>query len=202
MIKICRKVLDFSNKIPYVIETGGWSPGVKPMELIMEIQLPKSYEVTAQRGEAKVTIDVSKLSVDIVEKLAMHGLRQKVADAAASAKKASEEEGETRTVAEIAEALMTKVVKNLEAGEWGAERGAGTSVDPMDKYRIQVVRGALKSNPKLKAQYDAIDSTDQKARLVFLMEIARAKADVVDPAAEKLKELADAAARSTKTLDL
>lgn len=155
-----------------------------------ELNLPTVY--TVQAGGGEVTVNVENLTDEIIAKLVIHGLRQKVADAAASAKKLSEADDETRDKAVIASDLMEKVRKNLEAGEWGAERGAGATGDPLDKWRLQVVRRALKaeSNSHLKAQFDAIPGTDQESRRAFLLKIATTKADVVDPAAEKLRDAA------------
>lgn len=163
------------------------------------VELPETFTVTAQKGEASVDFVTAKLTDEIVGKLILHGLKQKIADAAASAKKASEADDETRSVVEIAEDLMAKVVTNLERGEWGTER-TGATGDPLDPYRARVVRKALGTNPKLKKQYDAIPSTEQKARTDFLMQIAAEKADIVDPAAERMREL-DLAAKKAASVE-
>lgn len=88
-----------------------------------------------------------------------------------------------------AEALFKGRNDAAMAAEFGS-RGAGATGDPLDKYRLQVVRAALKSgnNEELAAEYGKIDPKDQKARNEFLLAIARDKAGVVDPAAKKRRD--------------
>lgn len=151
-----------------------------------KIEVPTTVEV-ASRGRT-VAVDVSKLTEDIVARLVVHGLTQKVADAAAGAKKIADEEG--GDIAEIAEALMQKVATRLEAGDWGAERGAGTSGDPLDKFRVQVLKAEIKKKPSGLLAQKAAEYEGAELRK-FLLEVAAKNAEKVDPAAQRLKEIED-----------
>lgn len=153
-----------------------------------EIEIPATHEVSS-RGKT-VTVDLAKLDADMIAKLALHGLTQKVADAAAGAKKAAGEDADEEMIAETGWQLMDAVAKRLEAGDWGAERGGGSAADPLDKYRLQVMRDIMKT-PKgadLKAAHDAIPSEDQKARREYLLKIAAKNAGIVEKEAEKRRD--------------
>lgn len=156
----------------------------------MKINLPATHEVSS-RGKT-VTVDLAKLSADMIAKLALHGLTQKVADAAAGAKKAAGEDASDDLIAATGWQLMDAVAKRLESGDWGAERGGGATADPLDKWRLQVMRDIMKT-PKgaaLKAKHDAISSDDQKARRELLLEVAAKNAGIVDKEAEKRRDAA------------
>lgn len=154
----------------------------------MKVNLPATHEVSS-RGKT-VTVDMSKLDADMIAKLALHGLTQKVADAAAGAKKAAGEDASDETIADTGYQLMDAVAKRLESGDWGAERGGGAASDPLDKYRLQVMRDIMKT-PKgeaLKAAHDKIPSEDQKARREYLLSIAAKNSAIVDKEAQKRKD--------------
>ena len=119
----------------------------------MEITLPTTFIVEARKGDVRVPVDVAALTPDIVAKLALHGLKQKIADAAAGAVmsaavgfEGNKCEGESKEaylarLAECAKALSTetinaeatrlmeKVRDTLVAGEWGIERAAAGGID-------------------------------------------------------------------------
>ncbi|NNW55460.1 MULTISPECIES: hypothetical protein [unclassified Roseobacter] len=153
-----------------------------------DLNLPETFDVSA--GGSSVTVKVSALTEELIARLVLHGLRQKVADAAASAKKLSEADDETRDKMTIAGDLMSKVATTLERGEWGVERGAGGSADPLDRFRLAIVRDQMKrpGNEDVKKAYDAIASDDQAKRRAFLMDIAGKNAEAIDPAAQSLYE--------------
>jgi hypothetical protein len=186
----------------YVLSMGNVARSMEATMAKYEFELPTEYEVSVQKGAATAKVNVDKLSHEVIGKLVLHGLRQKIADAAAGAKKASEADDETRTVAEIASDLMAKVVTNLETGNWGVERSGGVTADPLDKYRIEIMREVMRVNPKVKKAYDAIDSDDQTARREFLLKIAAKNAGTVDPEAERRMEVARAAKKAAAGLDL
>lgn len=169
------------------------------MATFKNVETANTLEVTTQKGEAKVEVDMGKLSPEILAKLAEHGLRQKIADAAAGAKKMAEEDG--AEVVPTAQALMEKVKDRLEAGEWGAERGGASTADPMDKYRIEVLRAMIKAQPdgKLAKAYSEIGSDDQKARREFLLGIAEKNAEKIEPMAEERKAEADRKRQAAKS---
>lgn len=132
-----------------------------------EIILPESFEVSRGKDadEATVAVDVTALTPDLVAKLALHGLKQKVADAAAGAKAFAEENN--MTVADAASNLMQKVVDRLHEGDWGAERGAGAGVSlgygaAVDAAIISIMRPAVKGADK--AWYKDAKEADRKAR--------------------------------------
>lgn len=158
-------------------------------------ELPEAYDVHA--GGAKVTVKVADLSHDIIAKLVLHGLRQKVADAAASAKKLSEADDETRDKATLAGDLMSKVVTNLEAGNWGVERTGGATADPLDRFILDVMRQIinLPANAKAKATHDAMKTEDGKAdnarRKEYLLKKGRAS-EAVMAEANRRKDTASA----------
>lgn len=162
-----------------------------------EMDLPQEL-IIERRDGAKVTCNVENLNDDIIAKLAMHGLRQKISDAAASAKKQADEDG--GDVAEIASAMMQKVVDNLEKGDWGVERGEGASADPLDKYRVKVLRQLMAANPdgELKKKYDEVPSDDQAGRRKLLLDVAAKNADKIDPQAEAMRVAEQEAKRAAK----
>ena len=104
------------------------------------LDLPAHVDVKA--GGATVTIDIGALSPGMIEQLVLHGLRQKVADAAAGAKKVSEADDETRDKTTIAFDLMSKVKVNLESGTWGATRGESADGDGLDDLQRMIVEVA------------------------------------------------------------
>lgn len=121
-----------------LLAVGGIGPPIMETEMTkFTIELPATHVVTSR--DKHVEIDISKLSAEIIAKLAIHGLTQKVADAAASAKKLAEENG--GDPADIAKERMAAVVDQLVKGEW-TTRVAGESVDPVVR-EIRVLFGAM-----------------------------------------------------------
>lgn len=168
------------------------------------IELADSHVVTS-RGK-HVTIDVTKLSADIVARLVTHGLTQKVADAAASAKNAAGEGATDEAIADAGLALMSKVADSLMAGEWGVERG-GNGVTALHAEMRTVIR------PKVKAKFGADDwkTMDEKERVshidATIAKLTDAQRDIVTAAAQealdrKAAEAAKAKAIAAKLGDL
>ena len=106
----------------------------------------------ASRGK-EVTVDLAKLPTDILAKAALHGIKQKIADAAAGAAKASfrdKAEGESAdawakafavfkdedvnapAIAAKGLALMQKALDKLVAGDWTADRESAESMSKLD----------------------------------------------------------------------
>jgi len=159
-----------------------------------ELNLPKTFDIAA-RGKS-VTINLENLKDDIIGKLVLHGLTQKVADAAASAKKVAEESG--GDASDIGKGMMQAVVDALEAGQWGT-RVPGQAVTDEVKVRRSVVRKlfGMKASDEAKAAFKALDASGQAAHLDALFDKqndARKAAIMVDVANEiKLaKERAEA----------
>lgn len=98
----------------------------------IQINLPATHNVN--RAEQNVTIDLTKLNAETIAQLVLHGLTQKIGDAAAG-KKGDE-----------ALASMQKVMDQLLAGDWTARRGGGASRSALDRMMIAKARPALKSH--------------------------------------------------------
>lgn len=105
--------------------------------MTIKIDLPASHTVSKgprdRSWSASVTCDVTALSADIVARLAIHGLHQKVADAAAGATNEAE-----------AAAAMQKAVDAIVAGEW-TSRTAGDGVDERTRVARSVTMAAAKA---------------------------------------------------------
>lgn len=130
----------------------------------VKIELAESHDV-ASRG-VSVSVDISKLSPEIIAELAMHGLTQKVADAASQAKSVAEESGET--IEAVTESMMQKAIDGLYAGEWSRRTGGG-GVDEFTRVARQLMRKAIKAkvgakSPEWKA-FDGLDAAEQNAKL-------------------------------------
>ncbi len=112
----------------------------------ISITLPESHVVSSR--DRNVSVDLGKLSGEIIAKLALHGLTQKVADSAASALADAGFEGlsfkdlpdtDKDKVRDAAVAAMNGTIESLIAGEW-SERRAAQAVDPVTK-RIRAILG-------------------------------------------------------------
>jgi len=100
------------------------------------ITLPDTLEVTSR--EQTVTLALAKLPEGLIAKAVLHGLTQKISDAAASAKKIADE-SDDMTVEEATVSLMTTIVATLEGGSWGRERGAGSGLSARDRMARKIV---------------------------------------------------------------
>ena len=120
----------------------------------IEIEIPETLEFT--RAGVDMTISVGVLNADILGQLVLHGLVQKVGDAAAGAKKAIE--GTSMAQEEWAESAMNKVVDALYSGDWGSARGAGLT--SLDLEMISLVRKTVAGIDK--ATYKDADETKRR----------------------------------------
>ena len=126
-----------------------------------KINLDGTHTVTkGPRGgawKASVAIDLTALSAEIVARLAVHGLQQKVADAASGAETLDE-----------ANAAMQKAVDAILAGEWSS-RGSGEGVDEFTRIARQLVRSAMKDQFGAKspewAAFTGLSDAEQNAKL-------------------------------------
>lgn len=164
----------------------------------LKIELPASFDIAA-RGKS-VTVTLDKLTDDIIGKLVLHGLTQKVADAAASAKKVAEESG--GDAADIGKGMMQAVVEALEAGNWGT-RVAGSPVSDEVKVRRSIVRKLFgqKADDAAKAAFKAMDAAAQAAHLdaLFDKQNDARKAAIMADVANEIK-LAKERAEAVKAL--
>lgn len=150
--------------------------------MTIKIDLPESHTVTKGPRDkswlASVTCDVGKLSPEIVARLAIHGLHQKIADAASGAETEAE-----------AVASMQKAVDAVLAGEW-TQRTGGGGVDERTSVTRSIVRAAVKAKFGAKSpewtEFTWRSDADQNAKLD---EIAAANAAAFADAIEaKLAE--------------
>lgn len=123
------------------------------------IELPATHVVTS-RGK-HVTVDVGGLKADIIARLVLHGLTQKIGDAAAGAKAAAGEGADEAAIADTGHALMQKVAATLAAGEWGVERG-GNGVSAEHAEMRTILR------PLVKAKFSNWREMDEKARVAAI----------------------------------
>lgn len=100
------------------------------------IELPDMLEVTSR--DQTVTLDVKKLGESLIAKAVLHGLTQKVSDAAAGAKRMADD-SDDMTVEQATVSLMTAIVETLEGGSWGRERGAGSGLSARDRMARKIV---------------------------------------------------------------
>jgi len=127
----------------------------------LTIEIVDTHEVTkGARGEdwlARVAVDTSKLSADIVAKLAIHGLHQKIADAASGAKTEAE-----------AQAAMEKALDALLEGNW-TSRSAGEGVSELVRVQRSIMRKALKEALGAKseawAKFTGLSDAEQNEKL-------------------------------------
>lgn len=163
------------------------------------IEVADSWTVTkGWRGsddKVDATIDVGKLSAEIVGKLAMHGLQQKIADAAAGAKTADE-----------ADASMNKAIEALLAGDWSS-RGSGEGVGEETRVARSVVRQAVKAKFGAKseswAKFTGLSDGEQAAKLDEWFEAnSEAFAPAVEKELERRKAAAKAKAKLADALDI
>lgn len=87
---------------------------------------------TFTRAKVEIAVEVEKLSPEMQRLLMLHGLTQKIGDAAAGAENA-----------EVAKGLMEKVRDALYAGNWGVTRSAG-GVSEETQIQRKIVREMLK----------------------------------------------------------
>lgn len=163
----------------YITVQSGTGYGVMEMKTSIEIM---DTVTVSSRGQ-EVTVDVTKLDKDIIAQLVVHGLTQKVADAASAAAKLATVEGETRTPEQITVDLMNKAIDGLYAGEW-TRRTDGVSEET--RVARSIVRGLLKAKHGAKseawAKFTGLSDDEQNKKLD---EIAAKNADAL---ADKVKE--------------
>ena len=98
---------------------------------------------TTQKGAASVEHDLRKTPVRILLMDLVHGAKQKVVDAAANAKKVSDETDSD--IVECATGMMQQVVDKQLAGVWGKTRsGFGAGLSTLDREIVKIVRPLVK----------------------------------------------------------
>lgn len=156
------------------------------------ITLPETFDV-ASRGKS-VTVELAKLSPEIVANLALHGLRQKVADAAASAAKAAE--GTELDAASMGKIMMQKVVDALCAGEW-AQRASSDGASAETRMCRTVLGEMLRKTEAGKQAWKAHEA-DREAFLdeLFAKQSEAKQAAIMELVGERIAEAQRKAAQA------
>ena len=124
-------------------------------------------------GQPTIRVDAATLSKDIQQQAMMHGLKQKIGDAAAAAKGTPPVERH---------AAMMVVVEALARGEWNAKRATGGAGDGL------VVEALARAYGKTLAWADAqIDALAVKLKVE--RKVAVAKFKMADKVAAKIVEI-------------
>jgi len=107
-------------------------------------------------------------------------------------------EANAERVSEATRDLMQAACDNLAKHGWTVRTAGVGSGDPLDVYRIRAARAAITNNKSGDnwLAYEAIDSSDQKARAAFLLDLATAQAELIDPIAIDLKRIDDEKAQA------
>lgn len=96
----------------------------------------------------------------------MHGLAQKVGDAASGAKAMAEETG--AAVADVTSAMMAKAADAILSGEW-SQCGAASGVEEATLVARSITRAAIKAQLGAKsekwAEFTGLSDADQAAKL-------------------------------------
>lgn len=127
------------------------------------IELPDTLEVESRTKS--VTLDLRKLDKDVLARAVLHGLTQKIADAAASASQSAArgalgeerfkqkanvkewtgDEANWAIIMEEGQRMMQVVCDRLAAGDWGVVRtGGGAGVSPVVARARQISAGIIK----------------------------------------------------------
>lgn len=132
----------------------------------MKVTIELAGEIAVSSRERSVHIDTARLSPEIIAKLVVHGLTQKVADAASGAKKIAEETN--ADVHDVTVNLMSKAVDALVAGEWST-RVAGEGVSLETRVARQITRTMAKAKMGSKsaawATFTGLSDDEQNAKL-------------------------------------
>ena len=117
------------------------------------IELPATYAVTSR--DIGLEVKVGDMSAEIIAKLALHGLTQKVGDSAAGALKDAGFEGwkfadltddEKARVREHAKAAMQGTVDALMRGEWSERRVGGESLSAVERKMLVMFGEFIRAN--------------------------------------------------------
>lgn len=159
------------------------------------INLPESIDVTDRAG-VTVSLDLKAMKAEalaeIITRAAVHGITQKINDAASSAldaalpAEADSWDAATRRQwgkdnAAKVQASRTEMrqaaVNQLASGEWGITRAAATPSDPVDTHRMAIAGEFMASGSShallARKAYEAIPAKDQKARRQYKLDLVQ-----------------------------
>ena len=164
------------------------------------IELPETFDVTS-RGET-VTVDVAKLSADLVARAVLHGLKQRIGDSAAGAAKVAAASYDM-TVEEVTASFMQDVVDTLHAGSWGIERGAGGGISARDRMARKIVGKWFRdAYAKGTAQRTKYDDADGAGRYAIIDKVWSDKVDAFGPLVDEAIEMEAAKAEKLAGIKL
>jgi hypothetical protein len=153
--------------------------------------------VTFKRAGHEMTLSTTGLTSEIVARLVIHGLAQKVGDSAAG------KDGQPALDA------MNATFDSLVAGDWGRSRG-GDGVSEFVRVARQIVRNAFKAKHGAKsaqwAEFTGLEDDEQNDRLDAMFAKNEAalrpavEAEIARRAEERKRK--DALAKKTGALDL
>lgn len=143
--------------------------------------------VTFEGGEA-ASINVDSLEATMKRRASIHGVKQKLVDSYAGAKKAVED-GEYESAEEFAKEQVARIIEQLSKGEWTSKReGGGPRVTLMAQAVSQVLGITVEqATEKLTAMDDDTKKTVSKSPKVALA-LARLRRESEERREAKLKE--------------
>jgi len=160
----------------------------------------KGFTVTMRAQGVVKEIALTDFHADTIDAILTYGTRRWFQDHINSQAKLARDNGDDIDADELFDARLAQAV----SGEITVR--AASDADPLDAYRIRVVRGWLRGEgnaaKKLKAAYTAIPSDDQKARKDFLLAIAAKNAEHVESVAAEMRERELAKRAAVADLDI
>ena len=129
-----------------------------------------------------IVVGVPELPQNIINQLVLHGLKQKICDAAAIPR--NPDTGRSATAAEKFAAMNT-VAQRLMAGEWSAQRGDGTGGSQSLLFRALSRLYENKTADELRAYIAKLDKKQQAA----LRKNPRVAATIVEIQSESTSDI-------------
>lgn len=146
------------------------------------------------------SVDLRTFHADALDAMMEYGVRRWFQDHINSKAKDARDNGEEFDPQSTFAARLEQAV----TGEITVRNGVPS--DPLDQYRIAVIRAFMGADDpdakKLKAAYDAIPADDQKARRELLLSVARDNAAAVDPKAESLRAIDESKRKATAGISI
>ena len=160
----------------------------------------KTLNITVKSQGQIWEVDFNSFHPDAQDYLKRYGTQRAVNDFINSRAKTRRDDGGDITEKWVSDTYASRLDQFM-TGELSTR---GDGADPLDTYRVQAVRDAIKNEPasEMALAYAAIDSKDQKARIEYCLEVAAEYPDQVDPYALDLMAEAEAKKARRKQLKL